>query len=84
MNFAINRAELIALTGIKRTHTFASQKTGQLVALSPQSSHSWFDLTEVLRFAATLHGLPQPDELCVEKHARLVVEARLKGQLKRR
>lgn len=83
MNFAISRTELIAITGIKRTRTFELQKTGQLGALSPQSTHSWFDLTEVLKCAAMLHGLPPPDELCVERHARLVVEVRLKGQLKR-
>lgn len=83
MNFAISRAELIALTGIRRTKTFALQKSGQLRVLSEQATQSWFELTEVLKCAAMLHGLPPPDASCAESHARLVVEARLKSQRKR-
>ena len=83
MNFVINRSELIALTGIKRTQSFALQKTGQLPALSQHAAKKWFELEEVLRCVALLYGLPQPDDLCVEKHARLVVEARLRRQIKR-
>ena len=84
MNFAISRAELIALTGIKRTKTFELQKTGQLRVLSEQATQSRFELTEVLKCAALLHGLPSPDASCAESHARLVVEARLRSQTKRK
>ncbi len=84
MNFVINRAELIALTGIKRTQSFALQKTGELRTLSQHAAQGWFELAEVLHCVAMLHGLPQPDELCVEKHARLVVDARLRSQTKRK
>ena len=83
MNFMINRTELSALTGIKRTQTFALQKTGQLRTASQHAARSWFELAEVLRCVATLHGLPLPDEQCIEKSALLVVEARLGRRIKR-
>lgn len=83
MNFVIDRAELIALTGIKRTQSFALQKTGQLRMLSQHAAKNWFELAEVLRCVALLHGLPQPDDHCIEKSAHLVVEARLRRQIKR-
>lgn len=83
MNFVINRSELIALTGVKRTQSFALQRSGELRTLSRHAAQSWFELAEVLNCVALLHGLPQPDDLCVEKHARLVVEARLRRQIKR-
>lgn len=83
MNFMINRVELIALTGIKRTQTFALQKTGELRMLSQHAAQSWFDLAEVLRCVAALHGLPPPDHDCIEMNAHLVVEARLRRRIKR-
>ena len=83
MNFVINRAELSALTGIKRTQSFALQKTGQLRTASQHAAQSWFDLAEVLRCVAVLHGLPTPDDDCIEMNAHLVVEARLRRRIKR-
>lgn len=83
MNFMINRAELIALSGIKRTQSFALQKTGQLRMASQHAAQTWFELADVLRCVAALHGLPPPDDHCVEMNAHLVVEARLRRQIKR-
>lgn len=83
MNFVINRAELIALTGIKRTQSFALQKTGELRIASKHAAQSWFDLSVALQCAAALHGLPSPDDHSVEMSARLVVETRLRRQIKR-
>lgn len=84
MNFVITRAELVAVTGIKRTQSFELQKTGQLRVLSRHAQNSWFCLTQVLECAAILHGLPPPDAACVQTHAAAVYEARLKSQGKRR
>lgn len=78
MNFAISRAELSALTGIKRTQTFALQKTGQIKVLCVRLGKGWFDLEQILTCAAVLHGLPLPNADDVQKHAQLVIEARLK------
>lgn len=82
MNFAISRAELTALTGIKRTQTFALQKTGQIQVLSQSLGKGWFDLEQILNCAAVLRGLPLPDANCVQKHAQLVLEARLTRMVK--
>ena len=82
-NFVISRAELIAVTGIKRTKTFELQQHGHLRVLSHHAQQSWFCLAQVLEYAASLHGMPPPDAQCVEKYARMVIEARLKGQVRR-
>ena len=66
MNFAVSRAELVSLTGIKRTKTFALQKTGQLRATSSFASKTWFSIEEALNCAAILQGMDPPDKECVE------------------
>ena len=77
MNFIVTRAELRAIAGIKRTQSFALQKTGHLRVLSRHAQQSWFDLQQVLKCASILHGLPEPDAHCVEKYERMILEARL-------
>ena len=77
MNFIVNRAELRAIAGIKRTQSFALQKSGRLRVLSRHAQQSWFDLAQVLACAAKLHGLPEPDAGSIEKYERLLLLARL-------
>lgn len=83
MNFLINRAELIAVTGLGRTHTFALQKSGKLQTASNLTSTSWFELHHVLKCVAAIHQLPDPDDVSVSLHASLVVDLRSKKALKR-
>lgn len=84
MNFAVSRAELIALTGIRRTKTFELQKSGQLRATSTCASKTWFCLAESLHCASALHGLEPPDLACIQTHVAAVIQARLNSQTKRR
>ena len=82
MNFAISRAELIALTGIKRTKTFELQKTGQLRATSSFATKTWFSIEEALHCVALLQGVDPPDRECVEAQAMAVIQVRLSNQAK--
>ena len=77
MNFAISRAELIALTGVRRTKTFELQKTGQLRATSSFATKTWFSIDEALHCVALLQGVDPPDRECVEAQAMAVLQARL-------
>ena len=84
MNFAVSRAEAIAITGIRRTKTFELQNTGELRATSQFASKTWFCLSQVLSCAAYLHGLEQPDAVCIQAHATAILQARLSSQAKRK
>ncbi len=78
MNFPITRAEMTAITGIKRTQTFALQRTGEIQTLNKSLAKSWFDLEQILVCSAMLRGLKLPSADDVQKNAQMVVEARLK------
>lgn len=80
MNFLITRTEITALTGIGRTATFELQKSGALQANENSRCKSWFSLSQVLTCVATLRKLPDPDDRCLEMHARLVISLRLKNK----
>ena len=82
MNFVISRAEVTAITGIRRTHTFELQRLGNLKVISVRSQKSWFSLRQVLTCAAELYGLAAPDDASVFRHAAALVEIRLKNQKK--
>lgn len=82
MNFVITRAEVSAITGIRRTHTFELQRLGLLKVISVRSKKSWFSLKQVLTCAAELHGLAEPDDASVSQHAATLLEIRLKSQKK--
>ena len=84
MNFAVSRAELIAVTGIRRTQTFELQKSGQLRATSKCASKTWFCLAQALQCAFALHGMNPPDSACIQTHAAAVIQARLNRQTKLR
>ena len=78
MNFVISRAEVIAISGIKRTRTFELQQQGLLRVLSKQAKQIWFCLMDVLKCVAHLHGLPPPDAAELQTCIQAVVDARLK------
>ena len=77
MNFAVTRAELVSISGIKRTKTFELQKTGQLRATSTFARKTWFSIEEALNCAAIVQGVDPPDKECVEAQAMAVLQARL-------
>ncbi len=77
MNFSITRQEILALTGISRTDTFALQKAGKLVPLAGASGKRRYQLCEVLACASTLYGGPPQDDRGIEIHAEIVVRLRL-------
>ncbi len=77
MNFSITRQEILALTGISRTDTFALQKAGKLVPLAGGSGKCRFQLSDVLACASLLHGGLQQDDRGIEIHAEIVVKLRL-------
>lgn len=82
MNFVISRAEVSAITGIKRTRTFELQRMGNLQVISIRSQKSWFCLRQVLICAAELDGLAAPDDASVLQLAAALVEIRLRSQKK--
>ena len=82
MNFAVTRAELVSLTGIKRTKTFALQKTGQLRATSTFACKTWFSIEEALNCAAIVQGVGPPDKECIEAHTMAVIQLRLSCEAK--
>ena len=84
MNFVISRDELIALTGIGRTETFALQKAGKLQSLAGETCKSWFELSKVLTCIAECRNLPPPDEKSMEMLVRITVELRAKKQTERK
>lgn len=84
MNFAVSRAELIAVTGIRRTKTFELQKSGRLRATSTCASKTWFCLVQALQCASVLHGMDPPDPACVQTHIAAVIQVRLNSQAKRK
>ena len=84
MNFMITRAELIALTGICRTETFALQKAGKLQRLAGTNSKSWFDLSQALRCIAEVRNVPLPSESSVQMFAQIACELRSKRLAERK
>lgn len=84
MNFSVSRAELIAVTGFRRTKTFELQKSGHLRPTSRCAGKTWFCLVQVLQCSAALHGMEPPDPACIMLHATAVIQARLSSQAKRR
>ena len=81
MNFAVTRAELVSLSGVKRTKTFELQKTGQLRATSTFGSKTWFSISEALHCIALLQGVDPPDKECVEALAMAIIQVRLSNQV---
>lgn len=81
MDFVLTRAEITLVTGIGRTETFALQQRGKLQPVSGSACKGWFLLEDVLKCVAEVRGLAEPDQLCKEFHARLVVLARQKRRL---
>ena len=78
MNFVLTRGEIMLITGLGRTETFALQQQCKLRSISNSACKSWFLLEDVLRCVAEVRGLPAPDQQSSELHARLVVSIRQK------